>query len=141
MIKNPPAKSRHDVYVDRLIAWLEERNIPGRKPNQEEERQHDVDHDDHGFDLTIGDFVADMKGFGLRLINNSATWDSPHWDRVKNPFRPGLINDFYIFPTSQDVGEWSVMRREDVRLSYKGFGPYCWKVQLTTINKITGQIK
>jgi hypothetical protein len=137
MTINCPKKLKaHDEQCAELFPIFEELGIPYRTPNEYETANHDNDNDDHGFDLVINGHFIDFKNFGLRLINNSATWDSPHWDRRHNPHRPGLINEYYIFRTSPNPREWLAMRRSDVKLSKHGYAPYCWKNELLTLGQL-----
>jgi len=119
-----------------LFPILDQQGVSYRVPNEYEEADHDHDNDDHGFDFCINGHFIDFKSFGLRLINGSATWDSTHWDRRKDPRRPGLVNEFYVFRTGSDPKKWMAMRRSDLKISTHGYGPYCWTKNLLSMDQL-----
>ena len=138
-IHSPELLNKHNQKLGALFPFLFERNIPFRTPSAAEIRQHDEDNDDHGFDFMIFDTVIDFKGFGLRFINHSVTWDSTYWDEIKDPHRRGLVNDFYLFYRGPDPKNWLAMRRSDTKLSTCGFAPYCWRDELLTLDQLIEQ--
>ena len=142
-IHSPELLNKHNQKLGALLPFLFERNIPFRTPSAAEMRQHDKDDDDHGFDFMIFDTVIDFKGFGLRFINHSVTWDSTYWENIeiaaRRLRRPGLVNDFYLFYRGPDPKNWLAMRRSDTKLSIKGYGPYCWRDELLTLDQLIEQ--
>jgi len=135
-IRCPTKLSHHDSCMAEFLTVLKEFGVSYRVPNEYEEANHDRDNDDHGFDFSINGHIIDFKSFGLRLINGSATWDSNYWDAKKNPLRRGLINEFYLFRVGSDPKSWLAMRRSDLRLSTRGYGPYCWTKNLLSADQL-----
>jgi hypothetical protein len=135
-IHNQQKLGFHNSCMVELFPILSQRGVSYRVPNEYEEAGHDHDNDDHGFDFSINGHIIDFKSFGLRLINGSATWDSTYWDCRKDPRRPGLVNEFYMFRTEPDPKKWMAMRRSDLKISKHGYAPYCWREKLLTIDQL-----